>query len=306
MKCRSREICYSMIVQEILNEIIELFAMATSKPTETVLPRILIIKGEVPEHQLAAIYEPMIGMVVQGRKTISIGTQVIHLNPPSYFVIPTEMPVTGYVQQGPNGFPYLSVGLQLNQNILLDLLKDVPETMQSEKISNDFSACLASSEFLDAWLRMLRLMKTPEHIPALAPAYEREILYHVLIGPEGWRLRQLFQAQRKGSSIHHAIQWVRQNFSESFEIDHLADRACMGTTTFHRQFKQITGLSPIQYQKQLRLHEARKLLIFSGYSVTDAAFEVGYESTSQFNREYARLFGASPARDAKELKKLVN
>lgn len=294
------------MVKEILTEMIELCGKATTEPTKTELPRVLIIKGEVPAHQLAAIYEPIIGLVLQGGKTISIGTQVIHLEAPSYFVIPTEMPATGFVRQGENGLPYLSVGIQLDQTVLLDLLNDIPpNNLNSRNGSSEFSACPATSGFLESCLRMLRLLKTPEHIPALAPVYEREILYHVLIGPDGWRLRQLFQSRDKESSIHQTIQWVRQNFINSFEIEQLADRACMGITTFHRQFKSITGLSPIQFQKQLRLLEARKLLAFSGYSVTDAALDVGYESISQFSREYSRFFGNSPAKDAKDLKELV-
>lgn len=292
------------VVQAILNEIVELCQDATTEPTKTALPRVLMIQGEVPTHQLAAVYEPLIGLVVQGGKTISIGTQVVHLEGPSYFVIPTEMPATGHVRQAANGSPYLSVAIQLDQKVLLDLLKDIPNTVGDKKNQNEFSACPATLPFLDVWLRMLRLMKTPEHITALSPVYEREILYHVLIGPEGWRLRKLFQSHQKGSSIHHAIQWIRQNFTDSFEIDQLANRACMGITTFHRQFKSITGLSPIQFQKQLRLLEARKLLTYSGYSVTDAALDVGYESTSQFNREYSRFFGASPAKDVKKLKEM--
>ncbi|MGE8720483.1 AraC family transcriptional regulator N-terminal domain-containing protein [Leptospira terpstrae] len=291
-------------MQKILNEIAELCNGATTEPTKTGLPRVLMIQGEVPTHQLAAVYEPLIGLVIQGGKTISIGTQVLRLEGPSYFVIPTEMPATGYVRQAANGRPYLSVAIQLDQKVLLDLLKDTPNTVDGKNNHNEFSACPATAPFLEVWLRMLRLMKTPEHIAALAPLYEREILYHVLIGPEGWRLRQLFHSHQKGSSIHQAIQWVRQNFTNTFEIEQLANRACMGITTFHRQFKSITGLSPIQFQKQLRLLEARKLLTYSGYSVTDAALDVGYESVSQFNREYSRFFGASPARDAKELKEM--
>ncbi|TGM37614.1 AraC family transcriptional regulator [Leptospira biflexa] len=289
-------------MQKLVNEIAELCCSATTKPTLTGIPRVLMIQGEVPEHQLAAVYEPLVGLVVQGGKTISIGRQMVPMEGPSYFVIPTEMPATGSVRQAKNGRPYLSVALQLDQKVLLDLLKDTPNTVAFKNDTDEFSACPATPEFLEVWLRMLRLMKTPEHIAALAPAYEREILYHVLIGQEGWRLRQLFQSHQKGSSIHQSIQWVRQHFTHSFEIEDLANKACMGITTFHRQFKSITGLSPIQFQKQLRLLEARKLLTYSGYSVTDAALDVGYESTSQFNREHTRFFGASPARDTKRLK----
>ncbi len=292
------------LVQRVLQEIAELCSGAASQPTLTVLPRVLLIKGQVPDHQLAAIYEPCIGLVVQGAKIIAVGGRTLHLRAPAYFVIPVDMPATGRVLQGANGLPYLSVGLQLDHNALFDLLNDLPEALPHGRTANDFSACAANADFLNAWLRMLRLLRTPEHIPGLAPAYEREILYHVLSGPEGWRLRRLFHAHQKSSSIVQAIQWVRKNYLESFEVSQLADRACMGLTTFHRRFKQITGLTPIQFQKQLRLLEARKLLAFGGYSATDAALKTGYESVSQFNREYSRFFGASPRKDAAQIQRL--
>ena len=245
--------CYKRTMQDALNEIARLTSNATSEPTTTELPGVLIIKGEVPEHQLAAIYEPMIGFIVQGRKTISIGDEVIDLKAPAYFVIPTELPATGRVHQGSNGLPYLSVGLRLNQNALLDLLKDLPKIFGAKKILRKFSACAATADFVDPWLRMLRLLKTPEHIPALAPVYEREILYRVLLGPQGWRLRQLCFAGGKAPGIRQAIQWIRENYGKSIDIKRIAAKSAMGVTTFHRQFKQITGLSPIQFQKQLRL-----------------------------------------------------
>lgn len=287
-----------------LNEIAQLTANATNQPTAIEIPGILIIKGEVPEHQLAAIYEPMVGFVVQGSKTISIGDQVIHAKAPSYFVIPTETPAAAQVHQGKNGEPYLSVGLYLNENSLLKLFNDSPNHAGEEIVSPRFSACDASEEFVDAWLRMLRLLRTPNYIPALAPVYEREILFRVLTGPQGWRLRQLCLVGGKASKIRRAVRKIRENCAASIDVKRLAAQSGMGVATFHRQFKQITGLSPIQFQKQLRLLEARKLLVFSDNSVSDAAFKVGYVSPSQFNREYSRFFGASPALDASKLKRL--
>jgi AraC-like DNA-binding protein len=292
-------------MQESLNEIARLTCKATSEPTSTELPGVLIIKGEVPEHQLAAIYQPMIGFIVQGRKTISIGKDVIDLKAPAYFVIPTELPATGRVYQGSNGLPYLSVGLQLNKNALLDLMKDLPHDLWGKKDSRKFSPCAATADFVATWLRMLRLLKTPEHIPALAPVYEREILYRVLLGPQGWRLRELCFAEGRTPGIREAVLWIRKNYGKSFDIKRIAAKSAMSVTTFHRRFKQITGLSPIQFQKQLRLLQARKLLAFSGNSVSDAAFRVGYESASQFNREYSRFFGAPPARDASRLRQII-
>ena len=293
-----------MVLQQRLREIFELTSHATTEPTQTAIPNVLVIKGEVPAHQLAAVYEPMIGFLVQGGKTISIGEQEIKLIPPSYFVIPTETPATGRVFQGKNGEPYLSVALRLHHEMLHSLLNDLPRSVQERGASGELSSCPATPEFVDAWVRMLRLLKTPRDIPALAPAYEREILYRVLSGPQGWRLIRACLEKGKASKIRQAVLWIRENYSKNIDVQKVASKSGMAVTTFHRRFKEITGLSPIQFQKQLRLLEARKLLVFSDSSVADTAFEVGYESPSQFNREYSRFFGASPARDASNLRKL--
>jgi AraC-like DNA-binding protein len=289
-------------MQDLLAEMVQLTMAAQTTPTATALPGVLIIKGEVPERQLAALYEPMVGLVVQGGKTLWIGDTTIELKAASYFVIPTELPATGRVHQGANGLPYVSVGLYLNQDTLVSLLNDLPEDLHLGGYPTEFAACDATQGFLEAVLRMLRLLKTPEHIAALAPVYEREILYRVITGPQGWRLAHLCRAHGKGRGIERAIQWIRENYTGTVEIHRMAEKAGMAVTTFHRQFRQMTGLTPIQFQKQLRLMEARKLLAFSGYRVAPAAYEVGYESASQFNREYARFFGAPPARDVARMK----
>ncbi len=293
-----------MDIQKSLDEIIELTAHASTEPTQTAIPGVMIIKGDVPEHQLAAVYEPMIGFVVQGRKNISIGEQEIRLRAPSYCVIPTELPAMGKVFQGKKGEPYLSVGIRINHDTLLKLLNDLPKNNWNSNHSEDFSACPATPDFIDAWVRLLRLLKNPRDIPALAPSYEREILYRTLHGPEGWRLRKTCMEEGKASKIRQAILWIRENYSKGLDVQQIATKSGMAVTTFHRRFKEITGLSPIQFQKQLRLLEARKILAFSDASVADTAFEVGYESPSQFNREYSRLFGASPARDAQALRQV--
>ena len=294
-----------MNLQNTIDEIVALTAHATTEPTPTAIPGIIIIKGDVPEHQLTAIYEPMIGLVVQGGKNISIGNQEIRLRAPSYCVIPTELPASGRVFQGKNNEPYLSVGIKINYDSLIGLLNDLPKNFSSEG-TEEFSACPATPDFLDVWLRMLRLLKTPRDIAALAPVYEREILYRALLGPQGWRLQKACMEEGRASKIRTAILWIRKNFSKNIDVQQIAIKSGMAITTFHRRFKEITGLSPIQFQKQLRLLEARKILAFSDSSVTDAAFEVGYESPSQFNREYSRFFGASPAKDASILKCKIN
>ncbi len=282
-----------------LQEIAELTSFATTQPTPTAIPGVWIIKGDVPQHQLAAIYEPMVGFVVRGEKLVSIGDQLIHLKAPAYFVVPTELPASGRVRQGKDG--YLSVSVRLNPAVLRELLSRLPHAPPAETKAPNFCACPADEEFTGAWVRMLRLLRTPKHIPALAPVYEREILFRVLMGPEGWRLKKIYFEGGRAPGVFRAIERIRENYSRTIDVKKMASNAGMGITTFHRQFKRVTGLSPIQFQKQLRLLEARKLMAFGGHSAAGAAFEVGYESTSQFSREYSRLFGASPGKDAFKL-----
>jgi len=145
---------------------------------------------------------------------------------------------------------------------------------------------------------MLRLMDRPEDIAALAPVYEREILYRVLQGPHGWMLREIAAPDTAMARVSLAIQWIRRNFAETIRVETLAQRAAMSVSAFHRHFKAVTTLSPLQYQKRVRLLQARMLMVASARSVTNAALEVGYESATQFGRDYARIFGLPPARDA--------
>jgi len=273
-----------------LTEIVELTRDATTEPARCAVPGVVIVKGEVPAQQLAAVYVPMIGFTVQGRKTISIGEHTLDLHGPAYFVIPTDVPATGRVH---TGSPYLSIGLALNEDVLLDLVNSHPDLGHKGVLA----AAPATPEFVDAWVRLLRLIKTPQHIAALAPVYEREILYRVLTGPQGWRLRQACEARGRAgdAGISRAIRWLRSHYAQAMSIETLAGKSRMGVTTFHRRFKRITGLSPLQFQKQLRLLEARKRLAHSSLPVSQVAFEVGYESASQFNREYSRFFGHPPA-----------
>ena len=290
-------------MQNLIDEIVELTMDAGTLPTETGIPGLVKIKGDVPQHQLAALYQPAIGLVVQGAKLLSVGGRKINIIGPSYFLVPMHVPVRGKVSDGPNGRSYLSLGLSLNHRLIQSLLRDLPAELIPTG-ARILDACEASAEFVEPWLRMLRLLKSPVDIPALAPAYEREILYRVLVGPQGWYLRQLALTESTVSKIAETVQWLRSHFMEPILINEMARRAGMATTTFHRQFKFATGLSPIQFQKQLRLLEARNLIAFEGYAAANAAFEVGYQSPSQFNREYTRFFGAPPARDTSELRRI--
>lgn len=285
-------------MKDLLSEIDRLTKNAPIWPQESALERVMITKGEIPQHQLAAMYEPIIGFTIFGRKTISFGESTMQAKGPSYYVIPAQIPATGKVDQGEHGQAYLSLGLKIDRELLRDLLKDNSRRIPRNENAQAIFATRATEEFVSAWVRLLQLLEAPDDIPALASVYEREILYRVLTGPQGQRLKLASYETGPQAQIHRATQWIRENYTRTLDVRQIAEKSGMAWTTFHRQFKRITGLSPIQYQKELRLLEARKILVHQALSVREAAFQVGYESASQFNREYSRHFGSSPGKDA--------
>ncbi|MRX07355.1 helix-turn-helix domain-containing protein [Pseudoduganella sp. FT25W] len=286
-------------MEKQLKELRALAAHAENRRTETGIPRVAMVRGAIPEHQLAAVYDPMINLILQGGKSMTVGGRTLHYDPATYFVMSVGLPAAGAVHAAASGEPYLAVSLTLEPGRIANLLGDLPDTASRlGQEASAFSVAAVTPELLDAWLRMLRLMRQPADIPALAPVYEREILYRVLQGPMGWMLRDIAVPDSALARVNQAIQQIRRDYALPLRVDDLADSAAMSVSAFHRHFKSVTALSPLQYQKQIRLLNARTLLVAAGYSVTAAAHEVGYQSPTQFSREYAREFGQSPARDA--------
>jgi AraC-like DNA-binding protein len=255
-----------------------------------------MVKGVIPEHALSAVYEPMVNLIIQGGKTMTISNETLYYDPASYFVMSVDLPAVGTIRQGGPDKPYLAVSLTLDPIVIATLLSD---TGSSGPISakGGFSVASVTPDLLDAWLRMLRLMNHPADIPALAPVYEREILYRVLQGPNGWMLRDIATPDTALWRVRRSIDWIRTNSTKPLRVEELATIAALSVSAFHRHFKAVTAMSPLQFQKQLRLMQARSLLISGAPGVSHVAFEVGYESASQFSREYARFFGSSPAKD---------
>ena len=257
-----------------------------------------MVQGKIPEHLLAAVYDPMINLILQGSKTMSVGDRTLRYDPATYFVMSIDLPAVGAVHAAGSGEPYLAVSLTLDPTVLATLLVDLPKPLGRYDHDPGFSVAAVTPELMDAWVRMLRLMDSPDAIAALAPVYEREILFRVLQGPHGWMLREIATPDTAIARVNLAIQWIRRDFAEPIGVDSLAEKAAMSVSAFHRHFKAVTTLSPLQYQKRVRLLQARTLMIASAKSVTAAAFEVGYESATQFSRDYVRVFGLPPARDA--------
>lgn len=285
------------VMDNALNELRRLVAHAENRRTETGIPRVAMVQGVIPEHELAAVYDPMINLILTGSKCMTIGDQTLHYDPASYFVMSIDLPAVGAINPAASGAPYLAVSLTLDPVLIATLLAEAGPAPLSPAMARGFSVATVTPELLDAWVRMLRLIERPEDIPGLAPAYEREILYRVLQGPQGWLLRDIATPDTALSRIQAAITWIRQNFTRPLRVEALAAMVAMSVSAFHRHFKAVTNLSPLQFQKRIRLLQARQAMITSAVSASLAAIEVGYESPTQFNREYSRLFGRPPARD---------
>ena len=281
-----------------LNELRSLAAKAENRRTETGIPRVAMVKGKIPEHMLAAVYDPMINVILQGSKSMTVGDRTLRYDSATYFVMSIDLPAVGSVHPAETGEPYLAVSLTLDPVVLTTLLADLPKPQGQHEQETGFSVSAVTPELMDAWVRLLRLMDKPEEIAALAPVYEREILFRVLQGPHGWMLRDIAAPDSAMARVNLAIAHIRQDFAEPIRIDALAQLASMSVSAFHRHFKAVTALSPLQYQKRVRLLQARTLMVASARNVTQAAFEVGYESATQFSRDYARVFGLPPSRDA--------
>ena len=283
-------------METALDELRRLAARAQNRRTETGIPRLAIVQGRIPEHDLAALYDPMINLILQGSKSMTVGDQTLHYDPATYFVMSVDLPAVGSVHPAPTGEPYLAVSLTLDPGIIAGILASAPVSAGRSN-GQGFSVAAVTPELLDGWVRLLRLMDHPDDIPVLAPAYEREILYRVLQGPQGWLLRDIATPESALSRIHAAILWIRENFAQPLRVEALAEHVAMSVSAFHRQFKAVTNMSPLQFQKAIRLMHARRLMITEALTAASVSVRVGYESPSQFSREYSRFFGRSPGRD---------
>ncbi|AZO13282.1 AraC family transcriptional regulator [Mesorhizobium sp. M2A.F.Ca.ET.043.05.1.1] len=285
-------------MSDILQELIALAGRhARGRRTKTAIPRVTIGRSELPTPPLPELCQPTALLVLQGTKTVLIGDRTLAYSAGSYFVYAVEAPATSQLIEASRASPYMALAFAIDIELIAGLLID-----HSVAIDGDsFVTNTADDDLLDAWRRMLRLLDRPEEIPVLAPMLEREIAFRLLQGPQGEKLRQLARADGRLSQIRRATAWIRAHYNEPIDVTQLAELSHMSNAAFHRHFKAATAMSPIQYQKQLRLLEARHLLIAQPGSAAQVAFTVGYESASQFSREYARQFGLPPARDAARL-----
>lgn len=281
-----------------MDELRSIVMRAQNKWTDIGVPRVAMVCAEVCADQ---VYQPMLHFILQGSKTLSIGDKFLDYESATYFIVPVDIPATGRIRPGGPGRPYLAISLTLDPHIIASLLQGEVESGEHFRTSC-FSSVPAPSEMIDAWLRMMQLIDRPLDAAVLAPMIEREILFRALQGPLGGMLREMASPDGRLSQIRRAINWIRNHYAEPFRVEQIAAMADLSMAAFYRHFKAITGMTPIQYQKRLRLLRARWLLLFEPRDAASIAFAVGYESASQFNREYARMFGLPPVRDAARFK----
>ncbi|WP_336758338.1 AraC family transcriptional regulator [Paenibacillus sp. USHLN196] len=244
---------------------------------------------------------PSLYVIVQGSKIATLAGENIRYDSATYMVTSVHLPVIGRITDASPQLPYLSLQLTLNPDVLLEIANKI-SPQRSRETGRGILVNTSTLSLLDAVLRLVQLLNTPKDIPMLAPLTIREIFYRVLQGEQGALLRQFALAGSYAHGISEAIHLIKRDYSEPLVISELAKNVSMSPTSLHKHFKRVTGMSPLQYQKIIRLQTARRLLIMEKLDAATVSFRVGYESPSQFSREYARLFGRPPISDVKHLR----
>lgn len=273
----------------------------------TAIPGLSLFRRAEPTEPISVMYEPSICLVAQGVKRVLLGDDTYVYDPHHYLITSVHLPTVVQIIKASREKPYLGLRLKLDKREIAQLMVDsnlpAPPAQQS---SRGMATGEVTLPLLTAFERLIDLLAEPKDIPILAPIIQREILYRLLVGDQGARLRQIASAGSQSHQIGQAIDWLKGNFTGPLRIDDLATQVNMSTSTFHHHFRTLTAMSPLQFQKMLRLNEARRLMLTENNDATTAAFQVGYESPSQFSREYSRLFGAPPLRDIMNLRQMAN
>lgn len=252
---------------------------------------------------LHGVSTPMLAIVVQGKKGAVLGEEVYRYGEAQYLVVSVDQPISGFIIEATPDRPFLGFKLDLDPRELCEIIAIQTTVIADKKETSvrGFFVSTADLSLLDCALRLTRLLDTPQDIPILAPMMIREIYYRLLIGEQSEAVRQIATSGSNMQRIATVIQSIKVDFAKPMRVADLAEQASMSPSSFHHHFKQVTSMSPLQYQKQIRLLEARRLMLAENYNAITAADQVGYESPSQFSREYARLFGAPPIQDIERL-----
>lgn len=289
-------------VDEINSQIIHELKRHMTEPCnmETSIEGVTAARRDAPTKIVRTFYKPSVVLMVQGQKIVNVGGKDYSYSKNQCLSVAVDVPVVSRILEASSEKPCMTVSVEIDKFLVSQISQEIPAVKETYPYGALMTAD-ADSELIDAFFRLVKLFDRKEEIPVMAPLIIREIHYRLLKNPLGCIIKNLNTSGTNPNRIATALSWLRSNFKETLYVEKLADRANMATSTFHRCFKEITAYTPIQYQKRLRLHEAQRLIFAEGMNVTGAAYEVGYESFTQFNREYKRMFGEPPRRDVTRL-----
>lgn len=266
----------------------------------TEIPGLRLYRRSVPTACTSATYEPGLVVFVQGKKRINVGKTTYVCDSSNFLLTSVDLPVVSQVIAATEKEPILGLLLKLEMPLVREILSQQEFHLRGESAdARGMAVGVTSLALLDACSRLVDLLDAPQDIPFLSSLIQREVIYRLLRSPQGRHLRAIATLGEQSHRTSKAVEWLRTNFAKPLRVEELATMARMGVSTLHHQFRSLTAMSPLQYQKHLRLHVARERMLNEGLDAASAAFEVGYESASQFNREYSRFFGQPPMRDIK-------
>jgi AraC-like DNA-binding protein len=290
-----------MSALETLREIIGRHARDSHGPSA--IEGLTVTATDAPTALRSGIAEPSLALVVEGRKRTVSGDRVFDYAAGEFLITQLDLPVIGQVTTASAERPFLGIGLHLEPSQIAAMLLESATTLAgSPAPAPGIAVASAGPPLLDALARLAGLLDAPQDVPILAPLYRREVLWRLVTGPQGAVVRQIGLADGNLAHITRAARWIRDHHDESIRIGELAALAAMSESTFHRHFRAVTHMTPIQYQKAVRLQQARLALVSGARDVAEVAHAVGYDSASQFSREYRRQFGAPPGRDAQRIR----
>lgn len=269
----------------------------------TAIPSLFFIRESNVTEPKHGVYKPSLCIIAQGEKEVFLAQERFSYSPGDYLIASVDLPVTGKVIKAASDNPYLCFKLEFTPSQILEVISDSDVGIRSkEKAKRAMFVSRTEESILDAVIRLVRLLDNPKDIPVLAPLFIKEILYRVLQGSYGSTLGQVAIEGSDTYRIGEVIEQIKNHYDKPIRIEELAEIANMSVSSLHRHFKEVTAMSPIQFQKQLRLQEARRLLLAEATDAAEVAFRVGYESPSQFSREYSRMYGLPPREDIKRLR----
>lgn len=272
--------------------------------SDTVIPGVQLFRKNSPSSCICTVYEPALCVIAQGSKTVKLGDRDVFYGPLTYMITAVELPVTGQVVNASEEEPYLAIKMAIDPKEVADLVLEMGD---QQRVNQDECSCALSVApvdygILNAMTRLAGLLDSPTDARMLAPLIKREVIYRALVGNMGGRMRKFVKTDSQAHRISRVIEALKERFAEPLRVGQLAESVNMSESALYHTFKEVTRMSPVQYQKKLRLHEARRLMLSEGLEASTASYKVGYESPSHFSREYSRMFGAPPRADVLKLR----